>query len=187
MRPQDLIKALQGRIKEGAQTLDQSPIGALNPVNFQPKQLGTRIHDRATFFAQHPENINFTGEMQAINPGGFAGALAPHTIGGFSANPNFANAIPDNRGQNQLLIEEALKRGDVGRATQLANQLSDPATRDGMINVINMNRQTAPFTEALPGVFRPAQPTQTAPVQVQMPKLMRTPSGGFTILKSMAK
>ena len=193
MNPQHLLRAIQqklrgdimGGVGETKNNFSNSAIATLNPLNFEPEQFIPRAVE--SIRNQKPENISFGGEMQTVNPGGFTGALAPHDIGSFAAKPDFSNAIPDARGQNQLLIEEAIRRGDIARAAQLSNQITDPATRNSMIDVVNMARQTAPFTEVANGVYRSAMPTQIVPVQIQMPKIMRTANGGFTILKSMAK
>jgi hypothetical protein len=73
----DLIGKLHEFFNSGVQGFQNSPAGAL--AQGQPQQVLPRLQQRVDFFAQHPQNISLGGDMQPVNPGGFAGALPFNT------------------------------------------------------------------------------------------------------------
>lgn len=139
-----LIKLLQQRFKPVQQGFMQSPLGAL--AQGKPQQFMPALKQRADFFVQHPENISFGGDMQAVNPGGFAGALPFNTqvdqmtsqpiVGQSLARPGFDRvkaivpqsdriqttggySIPAQSNADALVYEGAMKSGDVGLMDKL--------------------------------------------------------------------
>lgn len=56
--------------------LDRAPVGAL--IQGQPQEFVPRVQDTLSYLGRSPETkMSFAGDMTAVNPGGFAGALKP--------------------------------------------------------------------------------------------------------------